>query len=223
MPGGRPSKIDQVVEHKDGRAITAAEKVIELTRTVWAPWDIVAASAGIAPMTLKNWRADGGKARAKAARGERLTQRERRLAEFLSDLEKAEADAVATRLGLIQREGQGGYPVTTTTETTRQVMGKDGKVVTLTERKVVTTTARGEWQAEAWQLERRRTADFGRRVAIEGVADGAPIRTMDERAGDLAQALEAYQRGVADGRAREQEASDGVGSAARPEETNGHG
>ncbi len=217
MPGGRPPKLDQVIDHdRNGAPVTASAKVIELTRTVWAPYDVVASSAGVSRETLLNWRKQGGLARAKAARGEKLTQRERRYAEFLGDLEKAEGDAVAARLGLIQKEGQGGYPITTTTETTRQVVVK-GEVVTLTERKVVTTIARGEWQAEAWQLERRRPADFGRRVELVG-AGGEPLVPKEDRADALAEALEAYQRGLDDGRARAQEAADGVGTAARPEQ-----
>jgi hypothetical protein len=218
MPGGRPPKLDQVVDRRqDGSPVTASQKVVDLTRTVWAPWDVVAAHAGVTRDTLLAWRKKGGEARAKAMRGQRLTPSERRYAEFLGDLEKAEGDAVAARLGLIQKEGQGGYPITTTTESTRQVLNKQGEVVTLTERKVVTTTARGEWQAEAWQLERRRPADFGRRVELVG-AGGEPLVPKAERADALAEALEAYQRGLADGTARAKEVVDGVGPAARTEE-----
>lgn len=215
MPGGRPPKLDAVVEHKNGQPVTAAEKVLELTKTVWAPSYIVAAHAGIDADTLLAWRKKGGLARAKAARRERLSPNERRYAEFLGALEKAEAEAVSLRLGLIQREGQGGYPVTTTTEKTRQVLVK-GEVVTLTERTTVTTTARGQWQAEAWQLERRRPAEFGRRVELTG-AGGEPLIPREERADALAEQLEAFKAGVDAQRQRSEEASDGLGPAAQTE------
>ncbi len=184
---GRPSKIDDVVDTIDGKRVTAGDKIIQLTREVWAPWDVVAKAAGIAPPTLSLWRKEGGLARGKVARGEPTTARERRIAQFLTSLERAEADAVAERLSVIHSAGSGGK-VRTKTVTTED---NEGNVTTTT----TTEVAPPQWQAEAWLLERRRPADFGRRVEVTG-ADGAPLVPKEDRADALAAALEAFQAGA---------------------------
>lgn len=199
MPAGRPPKLDQVIEHdEEGNPVTAGQKVIELTRTVWSPARYVAASAGISAVTLNTWRKEGGLARGKIARGEKVTANERRYAEFLVALEKAEAEAVDSRLGIIEKCAAGGW---TRTKTVTKI--RDGQVV-----ESVTTeeTATPEWTAAAWLLERRRPADFGRRVEVTG-AGGTPLIPKEDRIDALAAALEGYQAGVDDGAARERERS----------------
>lgn len=201
---GRPPSMDRIVDRDaEGKPITAAEKVVALTREVWAPWEYCAKAAGLAPGTLSNWITHGGKARSKAARGEKLTAYERRYVAFLDALEKAEGEAVADRIGFIQQIARGGW--TRTKTVTKE--SADGKVETTT----TTETAEPTWTAAAWQLERRRPDLFGRtRVEITG-ADGAPLQPKEERADELAQALEAWQAGVEAGiaRAKQQEANGG--------------
>lgn len=194
-PGpGRPPSLTRVVDRaEDGSPITAAEKVVNLTREIWAPWEYVAKAAGLAPGTLNNWVTAGGKARAKLARGEKITPYERQYVVFLDSLEKAEGDAVAARLGFINQVAAGGWTKTKRVEKTT----KDGDV----EVTVTTETADPVWQAAAWQLERRRHDLFGRsRIEVTG-ADGAPLVPKEDRAEELAQALEAWQAGVEAGKA----------------------
>jgi hypothetical protein len=200
MPAGRPPKLDQVVDTTDdGEPITAAEKVVQVTRELWAPWDIVAKTAGISRTTLWSWIRDGGLARGKLARGEKTTANERRYADFLNALEKAEGQAVAERLSIVRNAAGGGH---TRTKTVEKRNG-DGDLV---ERTVTTETAEPLWTAAAWLLERRRPADFGRRMEVTG-AGGQPLIPKEDRIDALAAALEGYQRGVDDGAERERERS----------------
>lgn len=193
----RPLKIDQVVAQRDGKPVTAGQQVIERMRALWMPWEDVAASAGITRQTLHSWRRAGGLARAKEAQGGKLTRKELGLARFLDDLESAEAEAEAHRLGIIQGEAKGGYTVEKTTTTTRQAMQPDGTIVTLTSTVTTTETARPVWQAAAWQLERRRPQKYGKRVELVG-AGGEPLIPTEERASQLGDSLEAYLRGIGD-------------------------
>lgn len=179
MPGGRPSKIDEVVQRrerrdKDGNIVgyedvTAGEKVVERVRAHWAEFEDAAASAGVTRQTLSNWRRQGVDARKRLAQGKRLTPNQARYAEFLDALETAEAEAEAIRVGIVQRAAEGGYTVTETTTEER-----NGRVV---KRTTTTKVAMPAWQAAAWQLERRRPHKFGRRQAVEVTgAEGGPLQ-----------------------------------------------
>jgi hypothetical protein len=202
MPGGRPPKLDMVVaKTDDGLPVTASEKVLEITRTLWAPWDIVAKAAGITRQTLVAWIREGGLARGRIARGERVTASQRRYAEFLDALEKAEGEAVTERLSLIRDAATGGRQRTKTVERVIWEGEGDNRTERVVERVTTTETAEPLWTAAAWLLERRRPAEFGRRVELTG-ADGTPLVPKEDRAAALAEALEAYQRGVEDGRKR---------------------
>lgn len=217
MPGGRPPKIDQVVDTfpaghptRAGEPMTAGEKVVERVRALWAPWASAAVSADVRRQTVHEWHRKGANARAKALRGERLTRNERLYAEFADSLEKAEEEAHLRILGTLGREAQGGYVITKTV--TKTVAGK------VTEKVVTEETARPTWQALCWLLERKKGAEYPRPAyEVTGPA-GEPLVPKAERADALAEALEAYQRGLDDGVARAKEAADGVGSAARPEQ-----
>lgn len=185
----RPSKIDQVVRHRDnGTPVTAGEQVIERIQ-LGLDLQSAADSAGISRATLHNWRLAGARHRAAASQGKKLTPAQRRLAEFLDALERAEAEAEANRLAIISRAAQGGAVVTKTTVK----RSGDGQVLERTE---VTETLRPEWTAAAWWLERRKPQKYARRVEVTG-AEGQPLVPQDEQARNLADSLRDFLAGAA--------------------------
>lgn len=204
---GRPSQLMDPVELADGRQVPAADHIVQLVRTVWLPWESLAASVGVSRQCLHNWRRRGGQARAKAASGAELTEEEAAYQAFVDSLERAEAEAVMLRFGGIQREAQGGYTLTETTE--EWSTNAEGTEV-LVKRTVKTSTARPVWTAFAWQLERRLPDMFGRKDRLEhsGPA-GGPIEVgAPDQVHNLAESLQAYQQGLADAKeAREAEAN----------------
>lgn len=198
---GRPSKIDQVVRNRpDGTPVTAAQQVIERIQLGQDLAD-AADSAGISRATLHKWRLAGARARAEATEGVRLRAADQRLADFVDALERAEGEAEANRLAIIQRVAQGGAVVTKTTEKVQVMPDGTSRVV---ERTVVTETLRPEWTAAAWWLERRRKG-YARKVEVSG-ADGRPLVPEAEQARNLADDLRAYMAGAAAGAAVAEEA-----------------
>lgn len=191
MPGGRPSKIDQVARTRDdGTHVTVGEQLVERVQ-LGLDLQTAADSAGISRTTLHKWRLAGARHRAEAAQGRKLTAQARRLAEFVDALERAEAEAEANRLAIIQRAATGGARVTKTTEK------RDASGVLL-ESTTTTETLRPEWTAAAWWLERRR--GYVKRYELTG-ADGAPLVPPAEAARSLADSLREYLQGVDDGKA----------------------
>lgn len=206
MAGGRPSKIDQVVDAfpaghaREGQPMTAGEKVVERVRTLWAPWSGAAVSAGVRRQTVHEWHKRGAEARAKAMRGEALNRNERLYAEFADSLEKAEEEAHLRILGSLVREAQGGYPIVK--KVTKTVAGKVTEVTTTEE------TARPQWLPMAWLLERKRGAEYPRPAYQVTGKDGVPLVPKEDRADALASALEGFIAGSEAQRQR-QEAPDG--------------
>jgi hypothetical protein len=185
----RPSKIDQVVRHRDnGTPVTAGDQVIERVQ-LGLDLQSAADSAGISRATLHNWRLTGARHRAAHAQGKKLTPAQQRFATFLDALERAEAEAEANRLAIISRAAQGGAVVTKTT------VKRDGQGAVL-ERTEVTETLRPEWTAAAWWLERRKPAKYARRVEVTG-AEGQPLVPQDEQARNLADSLRDFLAGAA--------------------------
>lgn len=196
MPGqtkmGRPLELTKVVRHRaDGSPVTAGEQVIE-RRGLGLDDQAAADSAGINRTTLHHWRLGGARARAIEAQGKReLTTDEVALRNFVDALERAEAEWEASRLAIIQREAQGGYQTTKTVEK----YGPDpagGNQPVLLERTVTTETAKPQWQAAAWQLERLRRDKYARRWEVTG-AEGKPLIPEQDQARNLADSLRAYQ------------------------------
>jgi len=186
---GRPTKLDQVVRHREnGSPITAGEQVIERIQ-LGLDLQSAADSAGISRVTLHNWRLTGARHRASEANGKRLTPAQRKFADFLDRLERAEAEAEANRLAIIHRAATGGATVTKRTEK----RAGDG---TLVEQTVVTETLRPEWTAAAWWLERRKPHKYARRVEVTG-AEGQPLVPQDEQARHLADSLRDFLAGAA--------------------------
>lgn len=200
MPGrqsptrGRPLELNRVVRYREVQGeqvpVTAGEQVIE-RRGLGLDDQAAADSAGINRTTLHHWRLGGARARAIEAQGLReLTPDEQDLRDFVNGLERAEAEWEASRLAIIQRAAQGGYQVSRTVE--KWVAPTPGAAPVLVERVVTTTTARPEWQAAAWQLERLRRDKYARRWEVTG-ADGAPLIPEQDQARNLADSLRAYQ------------------------------
>jgi hypothetical protein len=183
---GRPSKIDQVARiDPDGTQLTASEVVVERVG-LGLDYQSAADSAGISRRTLHNWRLNAARLRAAQAQGKTAgTANEQVLIDFLHALEKAEAEAEANRLAIIQTVAEGGGVVTKTTVT----KNADGQVTGTT---AVTETLRPVWTAAAWWLERRKPGKYARRVQVTG-SDAAPLVTADEQARNLADSLRAYQ------------------------------
>lgn len=188
---GRPSKIDQVVRHRpDGSPVTAGEQVVERVQ-LGMDLQVAADSAGISRSTLHTWRLTGARHRAEAAQGKRLTPAQERLADFLDALERAEAEAEANRLAIVQRAATGGAQVVKVTEK----VDAQGQLL---ERTTVTETLAPQWTAAAWWLERRR--GYVKRVEVTG-AEGQPLVPQGEQARGLADSLRTYLEGAAAGAA----------------------
>jgi hypothetical protein len=127
--GGRPTKFTPEVR-----------KIILETVASSAPRSHAADRAGIDRSSLWAWLAQGKKDK----KGEYF--------EFFNALKKAEANAVVGSLARIHKAGIGGQLLerTTTTVTTRDRNGKTTTTTTAKER-----FSQGQWQADAWMLERR--------------------------------------------------------------------
>lgn len=178
-----------MVRHRgDGTPVTAGQQVIERVQLGQDLAD-AADSAGISRQTLHKWRLAGGRARAERTEGVTLRKADRDLAEFVDALERAEAEAEARKLAIIERVAQGGATVTKTT--TKVQVQPDGTERVI-ERTTVTETLRPEWTAAAWWLERRMPAKYGRRLEVTG-AGGKPLVPQDEQARNLADALRDFQ------------------------------
>ena len=184
--GGRPSKIDKVARiEPDGTELTTADVLIECIR-LGLDYQSAAGSAGISRRTLHNWRLTAARHQAAQAQGKITpTRKQQVLIDFLHALQKAESEAEANRLAIIQTAAEGGGVVTKTTVT----KNADGEVTSTT---TVTETLRPVWTAAAWWLERRMPAKYARRVQVAGpVAE--PLVTADEQARGLADSLRAFQ------------------------------
>lgn len=197
MPGGRPTKLEQTVRTRDdGSPVTAGAEFIERIR-LGLPHDQACASANVARNTVLGWRQKGGAALAKLARGERVTKNERVYAEFVTTLERAEADAETSRLGVIERAARGGTTVTETHETSTRVadaQAPGGARMVVTERRTVTKTLAPQWQAAAWWLERRIPHRYARRFEVSG-PNGGPI-PVEDRARELSDAVRDFLAGA---------------------------
>lgn len=189
MPAGRPTKLDQVVRTRDdGTNVTAGEQVIDRVQ-LGMPLAAAADSAGLDRVTLHRWRVEGARLRAEHAQGRlrRPNRKQSNLIAFCNGLERAEAEAEASRLAIVQRAAVGGGVTTKTTVKT----DASGNVV---ERTTVTETLAPQWTAAAWWLERRR--GYVKRYEVTG-ADGQPLVPPDEAARGLADSLRDFLTGAA--------------------------
>lgn len=98
--------------------------------------------------------------------------------ELVEGFNGARAAAEERAIAIIRETGA-GYHATEKRTTTKQVLDKAGKVVTLTQTVEVERYER-DWRAEAWWLERVFPDKYGRtdRLALTG-ADGGPVSVED--------------------------------------------
>jgi hypothetical protein len=191
-PTGRPSKIDQVVKTRpDGTTLTAGQQVIDRVQ-LGLDLQASADSAGISRATLHKWRLRGARHRADQTQGRKVPTADLRFVEFVDALERAEAEAEANRLAIIQGAAQGGHEVTRVTVKTN----RDGQVLERTE---VRETLRPEWTAAAWWLERRKPHKYARRLEV---STAESLVSAEDGARVLANELRDYLQGVEDGRAQ---------------------
>jgi len=194
MPGGRPPKLDDPVrQRRDGSTISAADHVLERIR-LGADLDDAAAGANITPQTLWNWRRAGGNARAKHSQALELSPGEERYAQFLDDLEQAEAEAELARLQIVTQVAMGGWTIEKRMVKHQLVNGLMVEV----ERVEWTETAPPRWQPAAWFLERRFPEKYRRRFEMDATSSSSMSR--EDRARGIADAFREYLAGVDAGR-----------------------
>lgn len=204
MPAGRPTGLTQTVRHRpDGTPVTAGEAIIEHV-TLGLDYTSACAATGITRTALHQWRLRGARARARIAQGRDSDPADQPFIEFADALERADAEAEASRLAIIQRAAQGGARVVKTVEK----LDAQGTVI---ERTVTTETLRPEWTAAAWFLERRYPNRYARRVELTG-AEGTPLVPEADRARGLADSLREFLASP-EGQAAEAEAAEKVAGA----------
>lgn len=193
MPGGRPSKLTQVVRHDDdGNPVTAGEQVVAKVR-LGMELQAAADAASISRDSLHRWQLAGARFRALQAQGKlpRPTAQQAALIEFTDALESAHALAEADALAVIHAVGEGGIVLTKTTRKVVTVYDEAGVASEReVERTITTETTRPEWTAKAWYLERKR--GYVKRMEVTGEG-GTPLVPSGEAARDLAESLREFQ------------------------------
>jgi hypothetical protein len=163
---GRPTKLTQVLRKDDaGNDVTLGDELIERMRYGASTYD-AAAAVGINRDTLMDWLREGARHAARRQSGEKLSKRDRDLADF-SDREaqaigqwKADAERTLQNLSVLRRRVTvvekeiGGAPVERTVRT--EQVEPDAKVI-------------------MWRLERRWPQQYGRSLVEVSGPDGGPI------------------------------------------------
>jgi hypothetical protein len=196
---GRPSKLTSVVHVRqldDGSSqqVTAADMIVDRL-SAGAYREEAARSTGVGKQTLYNWLYAGAQARARLAKGERLTAQERRHAEFLDAVERAEASAIVGDWLTLGRLAAGGLTVT------KRSTKRDGNG-NVVEETVTTETTLPDARVLMWRLERRRPDLFGRRSSTGDLDDmpdeGEQVEDVRSRAQQLVAEIDAYRAGLSE-------------------------
>lgn len=201
MPGGRPSDIDKVISRPEGgEPVTVFERFVTLMR-VGSYFEHAAPACGVKRQTAYNWLHIGAKAKL-AANGDpdldTLPHHVRRCVEFSDAVERATGEYLAgelTRLSNIERGGVYEREVTTIKTKT----DKDGNVLE-TETTTRTETMLPNPTITMWRISRRFPHHYGDRIAVITDEDPEQLPESDQREA-LADAAEAYLKGVEDGKA----------------------
>lgn len=173
MPGGRPSAIDRVVAHVQGRPVTAAQQIVQAV-AAGNYMETAAAAAGVHKDTLYEWLKVGAAAHSKQGR---LSHHEQACAEFSDAVAEALAQSEATDVTRLAQLAQGGLVVETVTERMNVIQGQNGEQIQVVERTVKSETLAPSLAAVTWRLERRFGKRWGRKTEVTG-AEGGPI-TLD--------------------------------------------
>lgn len=203
---GRPSALQRVVMVEDGRNVTAAEVVVRRL-AAGAYREEAALSAGLAKQTFYNWLYRGAQARRTIATGGKVNAEERSYAQFLDQVDAAEAAAEANAWDTLGRLAQGGLPQQTVREKLEVRRNPDGTpmldennqpMMVVVERVRTVSQTLPSVQALTWRMERRWPERYGPRRAQELPEPEANPEDMGARAAQLADGIEAYLQGVAD-------------------------
>ncbi len=204
MPGGRPTKIDQIVgtrtiEHKDGSTeevnVTAADRILSALRT-GNYFEQACAAAGVHKETAYGWLRRGAQAVARAAMLNLpveeldLPPTDLRYVEFSDAVAQAEAQWEVQANTLLENAARGGVTEVTVTEK----HDANGNLVETTTR---TTTLPPNVQVIEWRLTRRYSERYYPRVGFvfPAVADELSV---EDKAEVLAGELRAFLAGRAD-------------------------
>lgn len=198
MPGGRPSKIDQIVGTRtleDGTTapVTAFDRIVNGVR-VGNYFEQACAAAGVHRETAYGWLRIGAQMHARAATTDTdiddldLDDHQRRCIQFSDAVAQAEAEWEVAAVTTLESLGRGGMKVETTTVKT--LANGD------TERTVKTEVLAPNPQVIEWRLTRRHPSRWGDRVEVFGAGVDAGLPLTD-RATALADEVRLFLEGVA--------------------------
>jgi hypothetical protein len=166
------------------------EKIIVDRLTIGAYFEEATASAGIHKSIAYEWLRTGRTASIAVAEGARtpssLTRHEQRCVTFSDAVDVAEAEWMIRANLQLERLGEGGIEQVTTTEK----VDENGNVI---ERTTKTERTLPSDRVLTWRMEKKDPQRYGRRLALEGVEDGPPVK-VEQRVESIIEALAAFKQ-----------------------------